>query len=98
MLSDLHHAIYSNTKIKKSPRKIDINSTIATTTDSNHVTLDEIVKIAKYVNVKVVQLCETEEINQKVKQEVIITDHMTASKVVLWEQYVDSLEEGKSYT
>ena len=40
---------------------------------------------------------ETEEINKKVKRDVIIADHTAASKVVLWEGHVDSLEEGKSY-
>ena len=91
----------STTKIKKSPRKLDMNSIIAVTVDSKHITLDELPNIAQYekisVNIKVLELQEMEEINKKVKRDVIIADHTAASKVVLWEGHVDSLEEGKSY-
>ena len=52
------------------------------------------------VNVKVLQLLQTEQVGQdkKLKRDVLIADHTATAKVVLWEQQVDSLEKGKSYT
>ena len=36
--------------------------------------------------------------DKKLKRDVLIADHTTTAKVVLWEQQVNSLEKGKSYT
>ena len=48
---------------------------------------------------KVLLLFKAEEIGQekKVKRDDLIADHTAATKVVLWEQQVDALQEGKSY-
>ena len=40
---------------------------------------------------------KSKEINKKVKCDVIIAYHTAASKVILWEGHVDSLEEWKRY-
>ena len=36
--------------------------------------------------------------DKKLKRDVLIADHTATAKVLLWEQQVDSLEKGKSYT
>ena len=45
------------------------------------------------------QLYNTEEVgaDRKVKREASIADHTAATRVVLWEEHVNALEEGKSY-
>lgn len=34
---------------------------------------------------------------QKVKRDILITDHTATAKVVLWEEHVDTLRVGKSF-
>ena len=93
----------SNTQIKKSPKKIDMDAIMASTLESKPITLDALPTLPQYekvsVNVKVLQLFKTEEVGQekKVKRDALIADHTAATKVVLWEQQIDALQEGKCY-
>ena len=54
----------SSTKIKKLPRKLDMNFIIAVTVDSKHIALDQLPNIAQYekisVIIKVLELLKTE--------------------------------------
>ena len=94
----------SNTQIRKSSRKLDMETIMASTLDCKPITLDMLQTLAQYekvsVNVKVLQLLQTEQVGQdkKLKRDVLIADHTATAKVVLWEQQVDSLEKDKSYT
>ena len=93
----------SNTQIKKSPKKIDMDAIMASTLESKPITLDALPTLPQYekvsVDVKVLQLFKTEEVGQekKVKRDALIADHTAATKVVLWEQQIDALQEGKCY-
>lgn len=94
----------SNTQIKKSPQKFDMDTIIASTTpDSKPITLNELQSLSQYdkvsVNVKVLQVLDVEEVGheQKKKRDVYVTDSTATAKVVLGEQHVDSLQEGNSY-
>ena len=76
---------------------------MASTPGSITITLDTVPTLPQYekvsVNVKVLQLFRIEEVglDKRVKREVSVADHTAATRVVLWEQHVDALEEGKSY-
>ena len=76
---------------------------MASTPKSKAVTLDALPTLSQYekisVNVKILQLYNTEEIgaDRKVKREASIADHTAATRVVLWEEHVQALEKGKSY-
>ena len=93
----------SNTQIRKSPKKIDMDTMMALTPESKTITLDALPTLPQYekvsVNVKVLQLFKSEQVGQdkKVKQEASVADHTAATRVVLWEQHVDALQEGKCY-
>ena len=77
---------------------------MASTLVCKPITLDMLQTLPQYekvsVNVKVLQLLQTEQVGQdkKLKRDVLIADHTATAKVVLWEQQVNSLEKGKSYT
>lgn len=93
----------SNTQIRKSPKKIDMDTIMALTPESKIITLDALPTLPQYekvsVNVKVLQLFKREQVGQdkKVKREASVADHTAATRVVLWEQHVDALQEGKCY-
>ena len=80
-----------------------MDTIIALTPESKIITLDALPTLPQYkkvsVNVKVLQLFKTEEVGQdkKVKREASVADHTAAARVVLWEQHVDALQEGKCY-
>ena len=48
------------------------------------------------VHVKVLSLLKAEQVGQenKIKRDVILADHTATAKVVLWEEHMDSLQEG----
>ena len=93
----------SNTQIRKSPKKIDMDTIMTLTPECKIITLDALPTLPQYekvsVNVKVLQLFKREEVGQdkKVKREASVADHTAATRVVLWEQHVDALQEGKCY-
>ena len=95
----------SNTQIKKSPKKIDMDTIMATSTlESVPITLDAIPSTLPYekvsVNIKVIQLFRPEEVGQEKKvkkRDALIADHTATTKVVLWEPHLDALEQGKCY-
>ena len=94
----------SNTQIKKSPKKFDMHTIMASTTlDPKPITLNELQSLSQYdkvsVKVKVLQVLDIEEVGQeqKKKRDVYVADSTATAKVVLWEQHVNSLEEGNSY-
>ena len=93
----------TTTQITKSPKKIDTGTIMASTLESTTVTLDALPTLHQYektsVNVKVLQLYDTEEVgvDKRIKREASIADHTAATRVVLWEQHVNALEEGKCY-
>ena len=93
----------TNTQIYKSPKKIDTGTIMASTPETKTVTIDALPTLPQYekisVDVKVLHLYNTEEVgaDKKVKREVCIADHTAATRVVLWEQHVNALEEGKCY-
>ena len=67
------------------------------------VTLDALPTLPQYemisVNVKVLQLYNTEEVgtDKRIKREASNADHTATTRVVLWEQHVNALEEEKCY-
>ena len=77
---------------------------MASTLYCKAITLDMFQTLPQYekvsANVEVLQLLQTEQVghDKKLKRDVLIADHTTTAKVVLWEQQVNSLEKGKSYT
>ena len=93
----------SNTQIKSSSKKLDMGTIMSSTMESKPITLDTLNTLPQYdkvtVNVKVLQLLKTEEVGQdkKVKRDVLVADRTATAKLVLWEQHVNHLEEGKSY-
>ena len=49
------------------------------------------------INVKVVEVKETIQLGNIVKQHVIIADRSSTAKVSLWEEHVNAMEEHKSH-
>lgn len=88
----------AQTHISKSPMQLDVDSIM-----SKVVTLDAIDTLPQYdkvsVNVKVLKLHEPEEVgaDKKTKRDVVIADQTASTKVVLWEDQIDVLEEGQCY-
>jgi ssDNA-binding replication factor A large subunit len=68
----------------------------------NAITIDAITSLSQYdkvsINIKVIRLFPTQEVDQdkKVKRDVLIADSTGYTKVVLWEQHINALTEGKS--
>ena len=93
----------SSTKIKLSPKKLDMETIMSSTLPSKQITLNSLTSLSQYdqvsVNIKVLQLQAVEEVDpdKKHKRDVIVSDQTASAKVVLWEEHVDSLQEGKSY-
>ena len=91
----------SNTQIKKSPRKFDVSSIVTLPTECK-ITLDQLPTLPQYqtvtVDVKVLKVFEAETGDQNIiKQDVVVADHTCCTNVVLWEDHIDLLQEGKCY-
>ena len=52
------------------------------------------------MDVKVLELSTSEEVgpDKKLKREALVADQTATTKVVLWEEHVNSLDKGKSFT
>ena len=95
----------SNTEIKFSPKKLDMEAIMSSSNPgSRPITLDLLSSLCQYervsVNVKVLKVKAIEEVGQEKrrKRDVIVADKKGTAKLVLWEEHVDVVEEGKSYS
>ena len=94
----------SNTQIRKSSRKLNMETIMTSTNDPKPITLNILPTLNQYdkvsVNVKAIRLLQPEQVGQdkKIKRDVIVADGSGTAKVVLWEQHIDALQEGKSYS
>ena len=83
---------------------MDIDAIMASVPELKTITLEELQNHSQYdkvsVDVKVLELSASEEVgpDKKVKREALIADQTATSKVVLWEEHINTLEKGKCYT
>ena len=85
-------------------KKLDMDAIMASTVETKLITLDMLQTLSQYekvsVHVKILRLLPAEQVGQenKIKRDVIVADRTATAKVVLWEEHIDSLQEGKSYS
>lgn len=75
----------TNIQIRKSPKKLDMATIMASTPESKIITLNALPTLPRYenvsVNIKVLKLFNTEQVGvDKKKREASIADHTAASK------------------
>ena len=94
----------SRSRIKESSRDINAASLIQdhdATVEAAEIQLDRLPDIDVFVKVtvsaKVKEVKDAEAIGDKLKQDVILADSTGFAKLTLWEEYVTSLIEGRSY-
>ena len=77
---------------------------MTSTNDPKPITINILPTLNQYdkvsVNVKAIWLLQPEQVGQdkKIKRDVIVADGSGTAKLVLWEQQIDALQEGKSYS
>ena len=82
-------------------KKMDIDAITASAPELKTITLNELQSHSQYekisVDVKVLELSASEKVgpDKKMKRE---ADQTATSKVVLWEEHIDTLKKGRCYT
>ena len=97
------HEILLKSEIKESSRRIDVPGLLAgSEPESNEINLDQLstTDIFKKVtmNIKAIEVKEPVLTREKMKQDIIIADKTATGKVTLWEEHINELDVGKSYT